>query len=148
MSSDNIQRRNCQTEQRNADDSLTDHVRLVLDNDEVLYRLRCEIVRKHLAAQDDCPICGGTGEVRGGIAPDGRTLCTHCERHGERQRYPHQLGDRLKDFCEELAGLDINENDLLSNLAREVLSTALAWVDWTGLAETYIEDAQAEGEVL
>lgn len=137
-------RRNYRSEQLDAEDSLTYHVRLVLDNDEALYRHRREIVKEHLVAPDDCPICGGSGE--GPIASEQN--CDRCNGTGFLKRYPCRLGDRLKDFCEELAGLDINENDLLSNLARELLSTALAWVDWTELAEACIEEAQAEGEVI
>ncbi len=123
------------SEQLDAKDSLTHHVRLVLDNDEVLYRHRCELVNEHLAAQDDCPFCGGSGE--GPIAFE--QACDHCNGTGFLKRRPHQLGDRLKDFCEELVGLEW-EGDVGSGLAREVLSTALAWVDWTGLAEAYIEE--------
>ena len=126
-------------EQLDAEDSLTYHVRLVLDNDEVLYRHRCELVREHLAAQDDCPICGGSGE--GPIASE--QDCDHCNGTGFLKRFPRQLGDRLKDFCEELVGLEW-EADAGSGLAREVLSTALAWVDWAGLAASYIEDMSTE----
>ncbi len=122
-------------EQLDAEDSLTYHVRLVLDNDEALYRHRCEIVQEHLAAQDDCPIFRGSGE--GPIAPEQDR--DHCNGTGFLKRLPHQLGDRLKDFCEELAGLEW-EGDAGSGLAREVLSTALAWVEWAGLAEAYIEE--------
>ncbi len=128
------ERARCGHEQLDAEDSLTYHVRLVLDNDEVLYQHRCELVQEHLAAQDDCPICEGSGE--GPIASE--QDCDHCNATGFLKRCPHQLGDRLKDFCEELVGLEW-EGDAGSGLAREVLSTALAWVDWTGLAEAYIE---------
>ena len=122
-------------EQLDAEDSLTYHVRLVLDNDEALYRHRCELVQEHLAAQDDCPICGGSDESPIASEQD----CDHCDDTGFLKRYPHQLGDRLKDFCEELVGLEW-EGDAGSGLAREVLSTALAWVGWAQLAEDYIEE--------
>ena len=92
-------------------------------------------VLEHLAAQDDCPICAGSGD--GPIASE--QDCDHCNGNGFRKRYPHQLGDRLKDFCEELVGLEW-EGEAGSGLAREVLSTALAWVHWTELAEDYIEE--------
>ncbi len=125
---------------RLCESELTPHVHLVLDNDEALYRQRCTIVRKHLAARQTCTFCGGTGATTHPGMRVPLRKCQECDGSSEVARYLHQLGDRLKDFCEELAGLDINENDLLSNLAREVLSTALAWVDWTGLAEAYIEE--------
>ena len=128
-------------ERRRAERDLTYHVRLVLDNDRESYECRREIVREHLAVRDACPFCGGLG-VRDYSNRISAERCEDCEGSGQIERYPHQLGDRLRAWCEELAGLEINENDLLTLLAREVLSTAFAWVDWSELAETYIEEEQ------
>ncbi|HWW66612.1 MAG TPA: hypothetical protein VNY83_01380 [Solirubrobacterales bacterium] len=120
---------------------LTRHLRLVLDNDSELYEHRRAIVREHLAARDECPFCNGSG-FKGEIArlSDDNRACDHCVE-GQTTRYPHQLGDRLKDWCEGLVGLH-SPNVIRSNglLATEVLSTALAWVDWTELANDYIEE--------
>ena len=129
-------------EQLDAADSLTYHVRLVLDNDESLYDRRRRIVREHLAAREECEFCSGSGRDWRDRGP--ANVCDCCDGSSERERYPHQLGERLKDWCEELGGLGVNEDDRLSILAREVLSTALAWADWTGLAETYIEEEQED----
>jgi hypothetical protein len=124
-----------------AERELTRHVCLVLDNDHKLYEQRRAIVCEHLEARDECPFCNGSGfkgEIRR-LADDNRN-CEHCVE-GKVSRYPHQLGDRLKDWCEGLAGLN-SPNVVRSNglLATEILSTALAWVDWTQLAEDYIEE--------
>jgi hypothetical protein len=132
-------------DRRLAERDLTYHVRLVLDNDRGSYERRREIVREHLAARDACPFCGGLG-VRDYSNRMCVERCEDCEGSGQIGRYPHQLGDRLRAWCEELAGLDINENDLLTLLAREVLSTAFAWVDWSELAATYIEEERAIAE--
>ncbi len=136
------------SEQLDAEDSLTYHVRLVLDNDETLYNTRREIIREHLAARDRCPMCGGVGtRTNRGEGPNARIACERCGQSGKVSRSPHQLGERLKGLCEELIGLEW-EGDAGSGLAREVLSTALAWVDWAGLAASYIEDMSTELEAL
>ncbi len=127
-------------EQLDATESLTYHVGQVLDNDESLYGRRRNIVREHLAKREKCEFCSGSRRDRRDRGP--ANICDCCG--GSVERYPHQLGKRLKDWCEELGGLDVNENDRLSILAREVLSTALAWADWTGLAETYIKEEQED----
>ncbi len=127
---------------------LTRHVRLVLDNDEALYNTRRAIVREHLAAREKCPFCNGSGfagEIAG-RADDDRD-CEHCNGTGLVKRYPRQLGDRLKEWGEELTGLEYvdeaSDNSRDDSLSRELLSTALAWVDWAQLAADYIEE---EGE--
>jgi hypothetical protein len=104
------------------------HVALVLDNEEPLYRHRRALVQEHLEARDPCPVCQGR-------AQDPRTDCSHCDGKGIVSRYPHMLGDRLKDWAEELAQL---EGDDLSMMAREMLGLALGWTDWAGLADRYI----------
>ena len=125
----------------NVERELTRHVRLVLDNDQALYNTRREVVREHLATRDECPFCNGSG-FKGEIArlSDDNRACDHCVE-GRTARYPHQLGDRLKEWCEGLAGLH-SPNVTRSNglLATELLSAALAWVDWTQLAEDYIAE--------
>ena len=107
---------------------LTDRIRLVLDNDEALCRRR-EIVRRHLAAQADCPTCGGSGE--GPIASE--QDCDRCKGKGFLKRPPDRLAEDLRDWCEELIGP--GGGDPLSPLARDLLALALARVDWTELAE-------------
>jgi hypothetical protein len=129
-------------EQLDAAESLTYHVRLVLDNDQSLYGQRRNIVRAHLASREECEFCDGGRRDYRDLGP--ANICDCCGGSGERHRYPHQLGERLKGWCEELGGLEVDENDRLSILAREVLSTALAWADWTGLAKTYIREEQED----
>jgi hypothetical protein len=92
-----------------AEQSLTHHARLILDNDYDRYQERRALVRAFLTSED---------------AP-----------------YPHLLGDTLKDWCE---GIVARETDSVApGLASEILTTALAFVDWRGMAESYIEE---EGE--
>ncbi len=127
--------------QRPAELELTHHVRLVLDNDEALYHERREIVRAHLAVRDPCPFCDGTGEAP--IACEQN--CEHCNGAGDRPRYPRRLGDQLKEWCEDLVGLEYGGEKTPEEsglLACEILSTALAWVDWVELAKDYIEEAK------
>ena len=128
--------------QLDAADSLTYHVRLVLDNDESLYAQRRRIVHEYLAARGEREF--DRDSVRDWRDRGEAIVCDCWGRSSQRERYPHQLGERLQDWCEELAGLDVNESDRFSILAREVLSTALAWADWTGLAESYIEEERED----
>jgi hypothetical protein len=43
--------------------------------------------------------------------------------------------ERLRERCESHAGLDINANDMLTPLARELLLVAFSSIDWQSLAE-------------
>lgn len=47
--------------------------------------------------------------------------------------------ERLRECCESHAGLDINANDMLTPLARELLLVAFSNVDWQSLAEKLVE---------
>jgi hypothetical protein len=144
-------------------DALGYHVRLILDNEEGTYREVREMVREHLAACDPCPVCGGSNTT--GPGPVGQnTECPCCGPAGTVKRYPHQLGDRLKEYVEGLAGLEGVEAGsadgvvraavggvyALDSMAVEVLSTALAWTDWQRVAEVYLseveESRRVEGE--
>lgn len=101
------------------------HVRLVLDNDHGLYDWRCELVREHLARYSPGRTEDGLREAR------------------------YYLSDALRDWCEELCGLDAvgltygdrsGEPLPLSDLARELLGLALAHVDWYAMARDYIAE--------
>lgn len=46
---------------------------------------------------------------------------------------------RLRECCESHAGLDINANDMLTPLARELLLVAFSNVDWELLAEKLVD---------
>lgn len=121
------------TDQIDAESSLTYHVRLVLDNERETYDRVREIVRDHLAARDRCALCSGTGGS-----------CDHCNGTGTRPRYPYQLAEALRDYAEEVAGVE----SLANPLTLEVLTTALHWVEWDRLAEDLIEEAkEAESEL-
>jgi len=93
-----------------AEQSLTHHVRLVMDNDdEGIYRMRREIVREALEMD-----------------------ATTARRN---------VADKLEDLYAALAGLTddlgVSEPDLP---AMEILSTALAFVDWDDIAADYIAE--------
>jgi hypothetical protein len=47
--------------------------------------------------------------------------------------------ERLRERCESYAGLDINANDMLTPLARELLLVAFSNMDWQSLAEKLVE---------
>lgn len=134
-----------QREQLDAVDSLGYHVRLVLDNDEGTYNTVRELVREHLAARDACAFCEGSGKRQDNAD------CPECEGTGERKRYPYQLGEALKSYCELLTGLDVPDEyegaplnlpalGESALLAMEILSTALDWVDWDEIARIYLSE--------
>jgi hypothetical protein len=118
-------------------DAIGYHVRLVLDNDEGTYREVREMVRRHLAASNPCPFCGGDNTAGAGLVGE-NTECSNCGPAGTVKRYPHQLGEQLKDCAEELAELE--GFSIGVTLAREVLSTALAWADWDDLARVFMSE--------
>ena len=92
-----------------AEQSLTHHAQLILDNDYNRYQERRALVRAFLVSDD--------------------------------AQYPHLLGDILKDWCESIVARETAS--VATGLASELLTTALAFVDWRGMAESYIEN---EGE--
>ena len=136
-------------------DALGYHVRLVLDNEEGTYREVREMVRRHVAASDPCPVCGGSNTA--GLSLIGQnTECSYCGPAGTVRRHPHQLGERLKEYVAGLAGLEGVERAspdgivrgmiggvyALDSMAAEVLSTALAWVDWESVARVYLSEVE------
>jgi hypothetical protein len=56
-------------------------------------------------------------------------------------------GERIRERCESHAGLDINANDMLTSLARELLFCAFSSVDWPALAEKLIEEHVETGSM-
>lgn len=51
-----------------------------------------------------------------------------------------EVAEELRELCQAHAGLDINTNDMLTPLARELLIQALSSVDWSSLAEKIASD--------
>lgn len=90
-----------------AEQALTDHVALILD-DDALYLQRREIVQSTMRAQL------ANAQVS-------------------------RVADALKAWCEELA----MGEDPPADLATEILTTALAFVDWRSLAADYIAEESA-----
>lgn len=102
----------------------TYHVRLVLDNEEELYRARTELAADALANVRYWPAAGSDFAVE-------RATC--------------DLGDLLRDWCEELAGLGgaaYGQREL-PMMAKEMIGLALAHVDWIALA-SYMAEAREE----
>ena len=142
-----------QEDQLDAEDALTHHVRLVLDNDEGTYTDIQRMVREHRAAVDPCPACGGSNTAGPGLVGQ-NTECSYCGPGGTVKRHPHQLGEALRSYAEELAGVEGVEAASpdgivrgvsggvysLNLLAAELLSTALAWVDWDAIARDYLSE--------
>lgn len=137
-------------------DCLGYHVRLILDNEEATYNAVRELVAVHLAARDACPLCGGTNTAGPGLVGQ-NTECPHCGPAGTVKRHPHQLGEAIKDYVEVLAGLEGVERPSRDGVVRgacggvyaldvmtvEILSTALAWVDWNSIARIYLSEVQS-----
>jgi len=142
-----------QEDQLDAEDALAHHVRLVLDNDEGTYTDIQRMVREHRAAADPCPACNGTNTAGPGLVGQ-NTECPYCGSGGTVKRHPHQLGEALRSYTEELAGVEGVEAASpdgivrgasggvysLNLLAAELLSTALAWVDWDAIARDYLSE--------
>lgn len=136
-------------------DALGYGVRLILDNEEGTFNEVRAMVRQHLAASDPCPFCEGSGLASAVIVSgaEDNMACGHCIK-GRRARSPHQLGEALKDYVEVLAGLEGVERAgpdgivrgawggicSIDTMAAEVLSTALAWVDWDVIAVIYLSE--------
>jgi hypothetical protein len=141
-------------DQLDAEDALTYHARLVLDNDEDTYADTRRMVREHRAAADPCLACGGTNTAGPGLVGQ-NTECSYCGPGGTVKRHPHQLCEALRSYAEELAGVDGLEATSpdgivrgmsggvysLNPLAAEPLSTALAWVDWDAIARDYLSES-------
>jgi hypothetical protein len=89
-------------------------VALVLDNDEGTYNA----VREHIAMER------GTDESEDYVMPT------------DEDAVRYRLADWLKDFTEELCGL---ESEDLSFMARQVLQAGLADVDWDEIARNLLE---------
>lgn len=102
--------------EQTAEQRLTHHVALILDNDEPLYLHQRELTsaaihraEHHFAAIEEPRRSNVSASV---------------------------LADDLKDWCEELCGL---EDDALPALTRELVQTALHHVDWIALAKDFLE---------
>ncbi len=148
-----LDRAHRQEDQLDAADALTHHVRLVLDNDEATYAEIRQMVCEHRAAADPCPACGGSNTAGPGLGGQ-NTECSYCGPGGTVKRHPHQLGEALRSYAEELAGVEGVEGASpdgfvrgvsggiysLNLLAAELLSTALAWVDWDAIARDYLSE--------
>lgn len=65
---------------------------------------------------------------------------TSAEQSGA-EAYPHLLGDELYEWAQSLIGLD---GDELDGFQREILTTALGWVDWREIANDYIGELEEE----
>jgi hypothetical protein len=136
-----------------AEDALTYHVSLVLDNDEGTYTDIQRMVREHRAAADPCPACDGSNTAGPGLVGQ-NTECPYCGPGGTVKRHPHQLGEALRSYAGELAGVEGIEAPspdgivrgawggvyALNLLAAELLSTALGWVDWDAIACDYLSE--------
>jgi hypothetical protein len=134
-------------------DALGYHVRLVLDNDAGTYNEVRERVRRHVDAADPCAVCEGSNTAGPGLVGE-NTECPCCGPTGTVRRHPVQLGEDLKSLVEELAGLEGVERAswdgivrgavggayALDSMAVELLSTALAWVDWEAVALVYLSE--------
>lgn len=96
-----------------AEQSLTHHVALILDNEETFYLQRREIVQA--AMNEAVTRFQGRPKVAIRIA-----------------------AENLKDWAGQI--VEDETGDLAFGLARELLTTALAFVDWDALAESWIEE--------
>ena len=92
-----------------AEEALSHHVCLVIDNEGGSYELRREYVRGFIDEND-------------------------ADR-------PWILGDQLKCWIE-----DMTLSHDLSILQREILTTALAYVDWEQIARDYIQEERENEE--
>ena len=138
-----------------APDALTWHVRQWLLNDSRIVAELERMTREHLAARNDCPSCGGTGRrlVRADQPELGDEACPRCDT-GKVPRYPHQLGEVIRDYVETVAGLggcrrlhgaggkQLVGFDggalVLPEAASVLIGAALPWIDWNELAEEQI----------
>jgi hypothetical protein len=94
-----------------AEQALTHHVRLILDNDEGLFNMRREIVQAAIENAEEGPV------------------------------NVNQVADELSELYEQLVGIRDDFGVEQPGLpALEILSTALAFVDWFGIAEDYIAE--------
>jgi hypothetical protein len=123
-----------------AEERLTHHVRLVLDNDEALHLGRRALVQRWLEDQQKCLRCDGRGWRWSPWSGATKThTCAYCDGTGLRASIS-KLAERLKDFAEGVCAWAFPRLFEGSTLTLEVFSTALAYVDWDALAESYAED--------
>jgi hypothetical protein len=114
------------------------HVRLVLDNEEGSYNRRRELVAEALDTEHSCPVCEGMDDEQGHI-------CTHCEGSGIVRHPISDLMDSLKEWVEEMIYPDPSQVEAggdMPMMARELLGSAISFVDWHDLATGYIEEEQ------
>lgn len=65
-------------------------------------------------------------------------ILEHIDRRS-RSTAQRLVEELLREQCESHAGLDVNENDMLAPLARELLLLAFSSVNWGSLAEWLVE---------
>jgi hypothetical protein len=106
-----------------AEQSLTHHARLVLDNDYGLYTHRLELVAQ---SRESAAEWETTYELKDN---DGAVRVSY-------------LADALKDWAEEIVAQE--SDDVANGFTAEILTTALAWIDWQEMARDYIaEEAES-----
>ncbi|HEY3435503.1 MAG TPA: hypothetical protein VGK41_07595 [Solirubrobacterales bacterium] len=149
-----------------AEDVLTWQLRQMLLSDSHHVADLEQLTRDHLAARDRCVVCSGTGRSEGAVPGSVAGSCNVCGGAGTVKRYPHQLGDRIRDYVEQEAGLgglvpatgegggrmvgvtddqaDLAEHEL-PEPAAVLVTTALDWVHWGELAAEQIANAEANG---
>jgi hypothetical protein len=57
---------------------------------------------------------------------------------------PKTIEELLRERCESRAGLDINENDMLTRLTRELLILMFSSVNWGSLVEKLAEEGDRD----
>ncbi len=139
-----------------AEDVMTWQVRQLLLSDSHHVAALEQLTREHLAARDKCVFCNGSGK-RNGV--DLAHPCEHCHGVGTTKRYPHQLGEAIRDYVEESSGIgglteasgqaggelvpapEGAELYEMPEPASVLVTAALAWIDWDGLAKDQIAAA-------
>lgn len=126
--------------EQTCEQSLTHHVSLVLDNEQATYKARRAIVHDWL-----------WGVIGSRVHDDDEPTPRGDEPVEPTPAEVHELAERLKDWCEELVGLEhAGEDQRLGeagrSLQREILSTALAWVEWDDLATDWGQEQAGEME--
>jgi hypothetical protein len=106
---------------QSAVESLTHHVALVLDNDEPLYRHRLELVA--MARRSAEAYLADPDNEGSHLTVDKLAAST--------------LSYDLKGWCEGLCELE----EMPHGLTSEILTTALAFVDWRSLATSYLDES-------
>lgn len=59
----------------------------------------------------------------------------HMEEHGSADDAAYTLGEQLKDWCEELVGLE----DMTAGIGMDFLGAAMSYIDWRAVGLRYAE---------